>query len=250
MSERTFNLERLRIASPCPVDWNSMTGDERVRFCSECSLNVYNLSAMTRDEAESFIARREGRLCLKIYRRADGTVITRDCPTGQKIKLRRRISRAAAATFAAILSMCAGATGFAQSRKSVGSSQQTAASSQAQKESKSALSGRVVDIAGSIIPGIKVEVFDERGKLKESVVTNDEGEFQFSSLEAGSYTVKVGENDSAFASFTVKEVKVSADKPARLDVTLEPKGQYVTVGMFDESSVSTTQGTTTIRLPN
>src|SRR6516162_8887116 len=38
---------RLRVASPCPADWNAMQGDDRVRFCGQCEKNVYNLSAMT-----------------------------------------------------------------------------------------------------------------------------------------------------------------------------------------------------------
>jgi hypothetical protein len=34
---------------------------------------------MTSDEAASLIAGREGRLCARLFRRADGTVITADC---------------------------------------------------------------------------------------------------------------------------------------------------------------------------
>jgi hypothetical protein len=54
----------------------------RVRFCGQCNLNVYNLSGMTRDEAESLIARNEGRLCVRFYKRRDGSIITQDCPVG------------------------------------------------------------------------------------------------------------------------------------------------------------------------
>ncbi len=45
-------LEDVRIASPCSASWEDMTGDARVRFCGKCAKNVYNLSEMTRDEAE------------------------------------------------------------------------------------------------------------------------------------------------------------------------------------------------------
>ena len=55
-------LDHVRIAAPCPADWDQMIGSERMRFCGQCSLNVYNLSSMTRSEAESLIARNEGRL--------------------------------------------------------------------------------------------------------------------------------------------------------------------------------------------
>src|SRR5690348_11198318 len=46
-------LDRIQIASPCEASWDAMNGDDRVRFCGLCEKNVYNLSAMTRDEAET-----------------------------------------------------------------------------------------------------------------------------------------------------------------------------------------------------
>src|SRR3954467_13496067 len=77
----TIHLSHLRIASPCPADWEKMVGDERVRHCAECNLNVYNLSAMTERQVQELIAGSRGkRLCTRIYRRADGTVLTQDCP--------------------------------------------------------------------------------------------------------------------------------------------------------------------------
>ena len=59
-----------------------MEGDDRVRFCGECELNVYNLSSMTEDEALKLVEEREGRLCVRFYQREDGTVLTSDCPVG------------------------------------------------------------------------------------------------------------------------------------------------------------------------
>ncbi len=73
-------LENLVIATPCKAPWSAMSGDDRVRFCHDCRLNVYNLSAMTRAEAEALVREKEGRLCVRFYRRKDGTVLTRDCP--------------------------------------------------------------------------------------------------------------------------------------------------------------------------
>lgn len=88
-------LDQVRIATPCPADWNRMEGDERVRYCGQCKLNVYNISAMSRKDAEALVRANEGRLCLKIYRRKDGTVITDDCPVALK-RLRRACRRCAA----------------------------------------------------------------------------------------------------------------------------------------------------------
>jgi hypothetical protein len=75
-------LENIRIASPCHAAWDELSGDDRVRFCSHCRLNVYNLSDMPRAEAEQLVREREGRLCVRFYRRRDGTVLTDNCPVG------------------------------------------------------------------------------------------------------------------------------------------------------------------------
>ncbi len=90
---QTSILDGIRVASPCPASWEAMQGDDRIRFCSECRKDVYNLSVMTIVEASALIAEREGQLCARLYRRADGTVLTADCPVGvgsaQKDRLRK-----------------------------------------------------------------------------------------------------------------------------------------------------------------
>jgi hypothetical protein len=100
-------LDNVRVASPCSSDWNQMVGDERVRFCQHCNLNVYNLSSMNRREAESLIANAEGRLCVRYYQRRDGTILTNNCPVGLRA-VRRRLSRMASAALSAVLSFFAG----------------------------------------------------------------------------------------------------------------------------------------------
>src|SRR3954453_3486962 len=97
-------LATLRIAAPCATSWEEMAGDQRVRHCSLCTLNVYNFAEMTRDEVRELLVRTEGRVCARLYRRVDGTVLTRDCPTGLRA-VRQRASRAAAAVIAALLSI-------------------------------------------------------------------------------------------------------------------------------------------------
>jgi hypothetical protein len=57
METASFSLEQIEIASPCPADWTEMEGDDKVSFCKKCQKNVYNLSAMSRSEAESLVLR-------------------------------------------------------------------------------------------------------------------------------------------------------------------------------------------------
>jgi hypothetical protein len=83
-------LERVSIASPCSADWDAMTGDDRARFCAQCQKHVYNISTMGAEEAEAFLRGAGGEACLRIYRRADGTVLTSDCAVGVRRRRRRR----------------------------------------------------------------------------------------------------------------------------------------------------------------
>jgi hypothetical protein len=102
-------LDRIRIASPCKAAWDDMAGDERVRFCGTCAKNVYDLSAMERAEAEALLATREGSLCVRLARRADGTVITSDCPVGARKKRVRLAVLSAAGAGALAYAAVAGA---------------------------------------------------------------------------------------------------------------------------------------------
>lgn len=90
-------LDNIRVAAPCSADWGRMTGDERVRACGDCNKNVYNLSGMTREEAEALILEKEGRLCVRYYRRADGTILFGDCTVGARFRRGRRVLAGVAA---------------------------------------------------------------------------------------------------------------------------------------------------------
>ena len=94
-------LHDIKIASPCKADWNQMTGDEKIRFCQACKLNVYNISQMTTEQAENLIKQKEGRVCVRMYRRRDGTLINQDCPIG---RLKKRLATACGA-FSAMVSL-------------------------------------------------------------------------------------------------------------------------------------------------
>ncbi len=95
----------VRIASPCEESWESMRGDERARFCQRCQLHVFNLASLGEAEVRALVDQTGGSVCARVYRRRDGTVLTRDCPTGVA-RLRRRARRglvAAASLLAALV---------------------------------------------------------------------------------------------------------------------------------------------------
>ena len=95
-------VQKLYIAAPCDVPWDGMEGDNRTRFCAQCKLNVYNIAEMSTKEAASLIRTNEGRLCLRLYQRKDGTIITDNCPVGLR-KIRDRMKRCAAAVIMSLV---------------------------------------------------------------------------------------------------------------------------------------------------
>ena len=99
-------LANIRVASPCPARWADMTGDDRARFCAQCQKHVYNLSEMTAEDASDLIREKEGKLCVRFFQRADGTVLTADCPVGAAA-VWRRAKRLVAAGIALLCSSVA-----------------------------------------------------------------------------------------------------------------------------------------------
>lgn len=116
MRKFTNPLDSIHVASPCSADWNEMYGNDRKRFCSDCKLNVYNLSDMTRQEAENLLMISEGRLCVRFFRRADGTVLTKNCPVGWQA-VKQHVSRVATAAFSIIAGFFGGLVAFDQSKE-------------------------------------------------------------------------------------------------------------------------------------
>lgn len=74
-------------ASNCPFVWadGGMTKD-RVRYCTQCSAQVYDFSGFDMAEAQALIFKRENREGAPLYKREDGKFMTSDCPIGLKKK--------------------------------------------------------------------------------------------------------------------------------------------------------------------
>src|SRR5688500_5475673 len=97
MTKQSFDINKLRVASPCAVPWESMNGGDQSRHCQMCNLNVYNISEMTAAEVRNLVEKTEGRVCGRLFLRADNTVITKDCPVGLRAFYKRTARRAGAA---------------------------------------------------------------------------------------------------------------------------------------------------------
>src|SRR4030095_4407973 len=101
MAERT--LDQIQIASPCNAEWDSMTGNDQIRFCDHCNFKVHNLSAMTRQKALRLVADSRGRLCVRFISGPDGRPLTQ--MPAKLHTIGRRASRLVAGAFTAALTV-------------------------------------------------------------------------------------------------------------------------------------------------
>lgn len=87
-------LGSVKVASPCPMRWSDLQGDEKKRHCSQCNLHVYKVSAMTTVEAVALFQKvRSERVCAQLFHRFDGTVMTKDCPSAWAVGLSEAVRR-------------------------------------------------------------------------------------------------------------------------------------------------------------
>src|SRR5438876_8815806 len=62
------------IKQQCSADWDTMRGDDKRRFCEHCQKFVHNVSAMSREERQTFADPANLRECVFYSQRSDGEV--------------------------------------------------------------------------------------------------------------------------------------------------------------------------------
>jgi len=201
LQEMSGLLKNLRIAVPCPAGLN-MGADERVRYCSQCNLNVYNLSAMSSLEAEQLIAERQENVCVFFYRRKDGSIFTRGRPGKMRVVM-RRTSRIAGIALSAVMSV------------SPLAAQATTAREAQVVRTESGLELTVVDPQGAICPGAKVD-FTGNDFHRERV-TDAAGLLRLL-LPPGTYTLNIScYGFKPYQKTVVVEAQMSAETKAALE---------------------------------
>ncbi|HYR74773.1 MAG TPA: carboxypeptidase-like regulatory domain-containing protein [Pyrinomonadaceae bacterium] len=243
--KNTDRIDRLRIASPCPANWAQMTGDDRVRFCDLCNLHVYNLAELTRTEAESLIANSEGRTCARLYRRSDGTVITKDCPVGLRA-LRRRAAKVAGVVFAAFMSLVGSVAGQKPAAsKSSCTKQVTITRAGAQSSSENGvISGTILDQNGALVAGAKITITNRKTKETYHTSSNAEGRYLIAYIPPGTYDIII--KSPGFKNLGVTKISLAGKETANLEVVLLVDGSML-MGVIAESPlIDTSSSSTTI----
>lgn len=105
-------LARLAVVGPCDQRWEQMQGTESVRRCAACDQNVYNLEAMSRAEIEDMLLFTDAKPCTRLRRRADGTIVTRECVRADNERRLRRLHTVTQLTAGMLAAIVAGGVAF------------------------------------------------------------------------------------------------------------------------------------------
>ncbi len=195
-----------------------MKGDDRVRFCEECNLHVYNFSAMTPVEINRLVAQREGRLCARLYQRVDGTTLTKNCPVGFRAAF-LRASGFATVTLSTLLSFAPAAVARSPQKRETPVQLQ-------------AISGavflEVTDVTGAVIPNAKVTIRNESTGKELTFKTDDTGRVQIADLPKGQYEIVIV--SPGFATKTLTHVSAPSPELHKVQLELAQMGGVVFVG--------------------
>jgi Carboxypeptidase regulatory-like domain len=184
-----------------------MAGDERVRYCPECKLDVYNFSEMSDADIESIVSHRDGCLCARFYQRADGTMLTRNCPVGLRAVV-RRVSGFVSAALAAVISV---GPAFARTPPTKYDSTLIQI-----EKALTGISLEVVDATGAVVSKARITIVNEKTKVKLDGETDAGGRLRLVDLPTGNYEITV--TVPGFKVLKQSHVSVPSKTPLRLQV--------------------------------
>ena len=218
MSDRDLS-HQLRITSPCSVSWDSMIGNDRVRFCEHCQTAVHNLDLTSRKQIRRLIARSEGRICVSYLQPAAERKTS--SPALILHKIGRRTAKIAAGAFSASLSISSAVAATAPLKQTAQRNEVISAvlvNQQITSSGTGALYGFVYDPNGAAIAGAVVSATNFEASESMNTFTGGDGQYRLDGLKPGVYLLQV--KSRGFDPSDVPNVHVRAGDSNRIDQTL------------------------------
>ena len=194
---------QIHIASPCSANWQQMHGNDRIRHCADCELDVFNFSAMSHDEIDALLENHNGRICARFYQREDGTMLTQNCPVGFR-RAFRQASRLAATFLSALFVLTPALAAAAPQQKQGQQLTQI-------KPAPAPLILTVLDVSGAVVANAKVALRNQSNGAEVSGETGENGELRLSGLPHAKYKIVI--ISPGFRTFTAEGVSLPAKTP-------------------------------------
>lgn len=241
MSKKSF-IDSIEVKSPCSEDWNKMSGNNQVRFCSHCNLNVNDLSAMTRKEALKLVRKANGRICVRYIQNP----VDKKPIFGDKLyQLTRRAGIAAGVLGASLtLSTIAYAQGSAERLPQNAETQsEVVLNGEETDETESptaVVSGTVTDEHGSFVAQISVNLFNLETEESQQEITDNDGFYEFKNVRKGNYKISIND-EKGNAEVSLLEVSEKSENRRDLALTM-PTVAEVTVNLPENQEITISGG--------
>ena len=218
MSKKDF-YRQIEIKNPCSQDWETMHGNDIVRFCDHCTKEVTDVSTLTRKEAMRLVRRSNGNICLRYEQdRKKRTPIFAD-------KLYQITGRAGLAGSLLSASIALSTAAYAQSETPQLPNVEIAGQ-QNPVVKNTGISGYVTDPNGAVIPYTLVSLINEQTGDYRTTSSSAEGFYEFSALPTGTYKIKF--EAGGFAATEISAIELSDGTSIRRDAQLQlPQVQEV-----------------------
>lgn len=205
MPRRLNVLEQVRVAQPCAAEWDTMQGNDQVRFCEHCAKHVHNLSAMTPARALRLVEESNGKICVRYYARRDGAPQTYKSGLTLPGPGARRVARLATSAFSAVLSLSAHAAAQTTTLETFAPLSSAAIRTDSARRNTTATGGATLTgiVNAEFWDGIarkddlrpangaRVRLLDRANNIEIKGFTNETGEFTLSDVPSGTYRLLV-----------------------------------------------------------
>ena len=223
MTARKHILDRVEISSPCTANWDEMKGTEQIRYCSECDKYVYNLSEMTRREAEELVVSSGDQMCARLTRDLKGQTLTVESLPPVRL-LGWKPGRVANAVVSALISITPAAVPLASGQAASQSAKTQDGSGHKSHRTvpagaTSTITGIVKNETGQHMPGALVTLTSEASGEVFSQLTSQEGEYRFDGLAARTYIIEIQAMD--YEAVRNHDVTLQPGEARRFDVGME-----------------------------
>lgn len=212
-------LNSIDVKSPCSESWDEMFGNDEVLFCSHCAKDVHNISAMNRADAEKLVKKSNGGLCVRYVKTPQGELV--NAPPKLATNTRRATIAASVLATTLSLSTIAYSQGGIRPPEKDKTTQSTKDKSpkDESKQDYSVISGTVADQNRAVIPGAKISLLNLKTKEIRSLLTNDEGIYEFKGVESSNYELHA--ESPGFKKLVMQNIEISKDSKLEKNLTLE-----------------------------
>ncbi|MEO6588712.1 MAG: ankyrin repeat domain-containing protein, partial [Pyrinomonadaceae bacterium] len=241
MSKNEF-IKQIEVKNPCSEDWDEMTGNEQIRFCSHCSFEVNNLSAMTRKQALKIVRESSGRICVRYIQNP----VNKAPVFADKLYQITRRAGIAAGVLGASLSF----SNLTYAQGDVKLVRVTNTDTEISKIEKtdedktesltSSISGTITDSQGNFASGVNVTLINLKTAESQNADTDADGFYEFKNVSKGFYKLSVvnEKGDAEIQSFEILEASenrhdLALNLPTVAEVTVElpqSEAQYEVMG--------------------